>query len=106
MSEANKRYSTRIFIEPSKASEAEALLTTISRVDPSFLWEIKDVENEQGAMQPAVLIYSRYRNQADKRGNWLTRRTDIFKEAPYTVTLKPEKARPTNVESLIDREAP
>jgi len=76
-----KRFVTVFPISHDMEDEVRSLFDTIQDVDPTWLYEFKQIDSEQ-----KVVIYSQGKNQAKMRGAWLQGRTDLFKGLPYTTT--------------------
>lgn len=80
--------------------EVTLLFESIAEKDESWVWGFKRVGGER-----KVVIYSRGKNQAKMRGNWLQSKTDLFNGIPYhtthSLTLKTSlKEKPREVEGL------
>ena len=78
---SEKRFVTVFPISHDMEEEVRCLFDTIRDVDPTWLYEFKQIDSEQ-----KVVIYSRGKNQAKMRGKWLQDKTDLFKDIPYTTT--------------------
>jgi len=78
---SERRFVTVFPVSHSIEEEVRRLFDTIRDGDPTWLYEFKQVDGEQ-----KVVIYSRGKNQAKMRGDWLQRRTDLFKGIPYSTT--------------------
>lgn len=74
------RYIT-VFPVPEREQEARYLLGSIRDTDPTFKWLITDIDGER-----KLLIYSKGKNQAKMRGEWLRRNTELFSELEYETT--------------------
>ena len=78
---SERRFVTVFPISHGIEEEVRRLFDTIQDVDPTWLYEFKQIDKEQ-----KVVIYSHGKNQAKMRGAWLHGKTDLFKDIPYTTT--------------------
>ena len=97
---SEKRFVTIFPLNPGMEEETRRLFETIKDGDPTWLWEFKQIGEEQ-----KVVIYSRGKNQAKMRGEWLQGRTELFDGLPYTtthnLTMRTSlKEKPREVEGL------
>lgn len=94
------KYITILPVPEGTENEVRRLFETINDKDPTWIWEFKRVDEEL-----KVLVYSRGKNQAKMRGEWLTHNTDLFISQPYqtthNLTLRTVlKEKPKQVEGL------
>ncbi len=78
---SEKRFVTVFPVTPGTEQEITLLFDSIEEGDPTWRWEFKQIGGAQ-----MVVIYSRGKNQAKMRGNWLQNKTDLFNGVPYHTT--------------------
>ena len=76
-------FCTVIDVPPGSEDEVEALFTSIQVRDPTWKWRLVESEGQLKA-----LVFSVGKHQAKQRGEWLTRRTNLFRGQKYEVTRK------------------
>ena len=95
------RYLTILPIGDGEEFEVERLFDAIQARDPTWTWKMQIVDGRFKAV-----VYSRSKNQAKQRGEWLTRNTKLFTEyeTTHSLTLKTAlKEKPREVESVRNR---
>lgn len=94
-------WKTTILADREKQQEAAKLLETLAQKDESFKWKWG---NRDGDL--VIEVNSRNDDQAYKRAEWLTKRTEVFYNAPYlveeVVAVFDSSRRPKTIERLQD----
>jgi hypothetical protein len=94
-------WKTTVLADRDRQSEAAKLLDSLQKKDDSFKWSWGQREGDL-----VIEVVSRNDDQAYKRAEWLTKRTEAFYNAPYLVEeveqIFDTAKRPKKIERLQD----